>query len=64
MNRTKTKPCKESAEVAGELERTGSATPEGEYNYINFIKYCAERIGRGDSAQAIWRGYQEITAKK
>jgi hypothetical protein len=27
-------------------------------NYAAFIRYCLERLNKGDSVQAIWRDYQ------
>ena len=27
--------------------------------FINFLRYCSERLNRGDSVQVIWRDFQE-----
>lgn len=32
----------------------------GESEYLAFIRYCAERLNRGDSVPAIWHDYQEL----
>lgn len=28
--------------------------------FIDFLRFCSERLNRGDSVQVIWRDFQEI----
>lgn len=30
----------------------------GNYEYLAFIRYCAERLNKGDSVPTIWHDYQ------
>lgn len=64
MDGEKRKLFEETVVAVTELSCAGVSTQEGERNYIGFINYCAERLGKGDSVQAIWYGYLETTAKK
>lgn len=40
------------------VERVKSA--HNEDAFIAFIRFCSERLKRGDQVQAIWRDYQAI----
>lgn len=31
----------------------------GDEAFIDFLRYCSERLNKGDSVQAIWRDFQE-----
>ena len=49
-----------------ELRATYSAiVDEGEQErFISFLRYCAERLEKGDSVQAIWSDYLETENSK
>lgn len=50
-----------------EMGRVANATlrkkTTRESEYLSFIRYCAERLDRGDSVQAIWHDYQALKQK-
>lgn len=33
-------------------------------DFICFLHFCSERLGRGETVQSTWLGYQEIAAQK
>lgn len=49
-------PNQESAEMKELSQKMLSAGCEG--NFIAFLRYCSERLKKGDSVQAIWNDYQ------
>lgn len=49
-------PNQESVEMKTLSQKVLSAGCED--NFIAFLRYCSERLKRGDSVQAIWSDYQ------
>ena len=49
-------PNQESVEMKTLSQKMLSAGYEGDF--IAFLRYCSERLKRGDSVQAIWSDYQ------
>lgn len=41
-----------------EMAEQASAA-QSEDAFVQFIRFCVERLKRGDQVQAIWRDYQE-----
>lgn len=33
-------------------------------DFICFLHFCSERLGRGETVQSTWLGYQEIIAQR
>ena len=53
------KVCCEMGDIARRIRATEKQTGLGESDFINFLQYCAERINKGDSVQAIWSDFQK-----
>lgn len=49
-------------ELYCEIKAIGqTVAPQGEREaFISFLQYCAGRLDKGDSVQAIWNDYQAI----
>lgn len=50
--------CLEMGTIAKKALQSQGQKP-GNDAFIDFLRYCAERLSRGDSVQAIWRDFQE-----
>lgn len=46
--------CREAVDTARLF-----STANDKDSFVEFLTYCAERLSKGDSVQAIWRDYQE-----
>ena len=57
MNREKIV-CLEMGTIAKKALQSQGQEP-GNDAFIDFLRYCSERLNRGDSVQAIWRDFQE-----
>lgn len=54
----------EMSEVQDLIGMVKSVPAEKQTEFIEFLRYSAERLIAGDSVQAIWRDYQEGITKK
>lgn len=37
---------------------------ENKHDFISFLRFCSERLDRGETVQVIWRDYREIISGK
>ena len=33
-------------------------------DFISFLRFCSERLGKGETVREVWLGYLEIAAQK
>lgn len=50
--------CLEMGRIAKTATQSQGQKP-GSNAFIDFLRYCSERLNRGDSVQAIWHDFQE-----